>query len=242
MKIVRCAGLAAAAAFFVSPALAADLPVKAPIYKAQPGVAYNWAGFYVGGDVGYGWQNDQDTETIAATGAASPFSPADANKPKGVLAGGYAGYNWQFAPNWVAGLEADLEYADLTGTLLIVPPSGYDERTDYQGSVRGRLGYAFDRVLVYATGGYAFAHIKYTYNDPTPPPSVDNKDSVRNGWTLGGGIDYAITNNLIARIEYRYADFGKVSNTPNWFGGAFVETHRTTENAVRAGLAWKFGG
>ncbi len=101
-----------------------------------------------------------------------------------------------------------------------------------------RIGYAFDRLLLYATGGAAFAGI--TVHDASPAVGMfDDHSITRTGWTVGAGVDYAFTDNLIGRVEYRYADFGSFGYTSNVFPG-FNENHEISENVVRGGLAWKF--
>ncbi len=218
--------------------MAADLPVKAPI--AVPPPPYSWTGCYIGGEVGYAWGRDRDNETVIATGAPSPFSPADSARVTGPKLGGYVGCNWEYQ-RFVFGVEADAEWADLKGSANYVTPAPsdfYETTVKWQGSARGRIGYAFDRVLLYATGGVAFAHINEHDQVGVTGAFTDNS-TTRTGWTAGAGIDFAITNNLIGRIEYRYADFGHFSYNPIVFA-AFNENHRFTESAIRLGLAWKF--
>ena len=107
-----------------------------------------------------------------------------------------------------------------------------------QGSICGRLGVAFDRALLYATGGAEFAGFDTTY---TGIGTFDQGSHTRTGWTVGGGIEYAVTGNWSIRAEYRYVDFGRFTDaTPFTFGfGSFVN-HHLTENAVRAGFSYKF--
>src|SRR5579872_1269056 len=163
--------LAATTVLFATPALAADLPMpSAPqgYYKAPPVAVFSWTGCYVGADVGGGWMRDRDHETTAG-GAPSPFSPAPTNTAlsDGVMAGGYLGCNYQFAGGFVIGAEGDGQWADIrSGTAQFpgsapggLPNDFYEARSDFQASIRGRLGYAFDRVLFYGTGGAAFARI-----------------------------------------------------------------------------------
>jgi outer membrane immunogenic protein len=230
---------AASAAFGLAlsqTALAADLPIRAPVYKAPPPmVVYNWSGCYLGGQLGYAWQRDRLNETLTATGATTDTLTAS---PNGFKGGGYLGCNWQWSGPFVVGLEADAEYADLTGSANYTASADYfDSRTHFQGSVRGRIGYAFDRALFYATGGWAVARVEHKYVTPGISESFTN---TLNGWTVGGGVDYAFAGNWIGRIEYRYADFGNVTNVPVVAWTGFTEKHAITEHAVRIGLAYKF--
>jgi outer membrane immunogenic protein len=225
-------------------ASAADLLVKAPIYKAPAAApAYNWSGCYVGAQAGYAWGRDKLDETVTATGATSIFSPTDTARPSGAKLGGMLGCNWQWAGPLVVGLEGDAEWADIGRSSVDYPNTGtpadtYEARIRFQSSIRGRLGYAFDRTLLYVTGGAAFANIRHRYTTVGLP--AEDFSNTRTGWTLGGGAEYAFAPNWSARLEYRYADFGTTTNVPVVVWTGFTEKHRTTENAVRIGVAYKF--
>jgi len=227
---------------FAQAASAADMPVKArPAPVPVP--VFSWAGCYVGADAGYAWQRDTSTETIAATGALSATQPGATN-PHGLKGGGYLGCNYQFAPSWIVGIEGDAEGADVAHSTATYAPSPdyYEARTRFQGSIRGRVGYAFDRSLLYVTGGIAFASITNHYVGLEANGFTTDATSTRTGWTVGGGWEYAFTNNWIGRIEYRYADFGTRTDTLQFCAtcAAANEAHRTTENVVRVGIAYKF--
>ncbi|MGH6811695.1 MAG: outer membrane protein [Methylocella sp.] len=219
--LVPAAALAATA-----PAFAADL-APPPVY-APPVPLFTWAGLYLGGQIGYGWGTD--TLTVFPAGFGTNFTP------NGVVGGAHVGYNLQFN-QFVAGLEGDVEG---TGISRSFSPGGvlYNTSIPVQGSIRGRLGVAFDRALLYATGGAEFAGFN---TSETGFPGFDQNSTTRTGWTVGGGIEYAVTGNWSIRAEYRYADFGHFADaTPNTFGfGSFVNRHET-ENAVRAGFSYKF--
>ncbi len=238
------AAFALGAAQFAS---AADIPTKGPVYKAPPiAPAYNWSGCYIGAQVGYGWVRDRNSETVTATGAPSAFSPTDTADPSGMKVGGMLGCNWQWSGPFVVGLEGDGEWADIDGSTVTFPGSGppddfYEARIRWQASVRGRLGYAFDRTLLYVTGGAAFADIRHTYT-LAPVGPVEEFSKTKTGWTVGGGVEHAFAPNWTARVEYRYSDFGTITNVPVTTFAGFAEDHDVIEHAVRFGLTYKFSG
>jgi outer membrane immunogenic protein len=128
----------------------------------------------------------------------------------GVLGGVHAGYNWQ-TNQLVLGIEADFDASGVRGTDQppISSPGTLALKNDWQSSVRLRAGYAWDRFLLYTTGGVAFADDKETLT-VTVDPSYSQTNTLT-GWTVGGGLEYALTNNWIGRVEVRYTDFGKAN-------------------------------
>jgi outer membrane immunogenic protein len=177
--------LAALMAGVASSAMAADLPTrKAPPapaqYYAPP--AFSWTGFYVGVNGGWG----------ASSGGG------DFGAPNGGLVGGTVGYNYQIG-QFVAGLEGDWDWADLnkSGVNGVVGP--YTNKVDELVTARARAGYAIDRALFYVTAGYAGAE------DKVNVPGVFSSTDWRSGGAFGGGVEYAFTNNISAKIEYIYA-------------------------------------
>jgi outer membrane immunogenic protein len=226
--------VAASLSCLASPIQAADLPV----YKAPPPampMLYSWSGFYIGGQVGYAWGRDHTYETLTSTGAFTGFEwRYDMNS---VVGGLFAGANYQVGAT-VFGLEADIEAAGNKGGFYD-PPGAGDTNIKWQGSVRGRLGFAADNVLFYATGGLAYADISHTYTEVFTPVSETTRGT-RVGWTAGVGIDYAMTQNLLARVEYRYADYGSYKyDSLTAFPGLTGEQSPVV-NTVRLGLAYKF--
>jgi outer membrane immunogenic protein len=222
--LLPLAGLAAAA-----PALAADLPYRQgpPPVEAPIVPLFTWTGIYLGGQIGYGWGTD--TLTVFPAGFGTNFTP------NGIVGGAHAGYNYQIN-QFVAGIEGDIEGTGISRTFS---PGGvvYNTKIPVQGSIRGRLGVAFDRVLLYATGGAEFAGFDTSYS------GIATASHSRVGWTIGGGIEYAVTSNWSVRAEYRYTDFGHFTDiTPIAFGIGSSVTHHETENAVRAGFSYKFDG
>jgi len=243
MKKLLVAG-AALATIIGTPAFAADLALKAPPPAAP---VFSWTGCHVGVDVGVAWVRDKDSETVTATGAASPFTPYPTNtaNPDGAKVGGYLGCDYQFASPVVVGLEGDAEWAGIRGGTANfintgVPADFYETRINSEASIRGRLGYSVNRALFYVTGGAAWARV--TEHDVIGATGAfQDTSSSRGGWTAGLGTDFAFTDHLIGRVEYRYTGFsGNFSYVPNLVFPAFTENHKISENALRAGLAFKF--
>jgi len=246
MRAIRYALLVAALGV-TQPGFAADLPIKAP--PAPPPV-FSWTGCYIGPQIGYAWVRDRNTET--ADGAVAEFNPIDAAEPRGFKAGGMLGCNWQIpGTGWVIGIEGDGEGADINHGFATYantfPADNYETRIDWQASVRGRLGYAFDgtflgwtfnRTLVYATGGAAWANVQQIYF--CNGCGLERISSTRDGWTVGGGLEYAFLDRWTIRGEYRYSDFGTHTDFPVVTFVGFAQEHETTEHAVRFGVTYKF--
>ena len=244
--------LLAAAAFLAlaaGSAAAADMSVKAP-RKAPPAAPYNWTGFYFGGDLGVAWAPSSGTLTTTAANpsgfvGATPYSFS----AFGPLFGGYLGGNYQIN-QFVVGLEGDWQYAGVgntTGNNGANTASAILVTTAIRnyGSVRGRLGITwpsdlFGPALLYVTGGWAWGSYSTSYApDGAAPFAVNSVSS--SGWTVGFGLDYALSENLIMRGEYRYTSLG-TSSFSSPAAGAFEAGNKVNINDIRYGLAWKFGG
>jgi outer membrane immunogenic protein len=234
-------------------AFAADLPSRAPppIYL-PPAPIFTWTGIYIGGQIGYAWGN-QNTSFGDAFGDFGQFG----SNAQGVIGGAHVGYNLQLS-QFVIGLEGSVDGTSLKKSFTSngeffgagLPGSvNINVNSGIQGSIRGRVGYAWDRVLLYATGGVAFAgvdgSVQTNFGDGFG--GFDSASSTRVGWTVGGGLEYAVTNNWSIRAEYRYSDFGHTTffannsfNDPAFGGaGAFVNRH-FVENQVQVGFSYKF--
>ncbi len=231
-------------------AFAADLPSRAPPPVYLPPVPiFTWTGIYIGGQVGYAW----GTSNGNFRDNFGDFSTFNVNN-SGVIGGAHVGYNLQLS-QFVVGLEGSVDGSSLSKTATgfvsangvfpgFAPPVSIHSNVGVQGSVRGRIGYAWDRVLIYATGGVAFAGVDSNISTPL---GFDSASSTRVGWTVGGGLEYAITNNWSIRAEYRYSDFGHstvfANNSFNFpllaSVGAFENRH-ITENQVQVGFSYKF--
>ncbi len=217
-------------------AFAADLPSRAPPPVYVPPVPiFTWTGIYIGGQIGYAWGN-QNSNFGDSFGDFASISSSSS----GVIGGGHVGYNLQLN-QFVIGLEGSVDGSSLSKTANFSPfllgSAAITANADVQGSIRGRLGYAWDRVLIYATGGVAFAGTKATLATPF---SYDTFSNTRVGWTVGGGLEYAITNNWSIRAEYRYSDFGHPSYFSTSFPGGAGFNRHFVENQVQAGFSYKF--
>ena len=249
MKKLLVAGIAAAA-FCAAPAAAADMPQPAPVYKtapaheAAPAPAFNWTGFYLGINGGYGWGTTTDNW----------FGDRDGNFDiNGALFGGQIGFNYQFpASPLVLGLEADWDWSDNKGSDTYSPTGGVTvtntAKIEDLGTVRGRIGYAWDRFLLFGTGGWAWSQrvtAEYTCTGPCAPAFASDSHSL-NGDTVGAGVEYGIAPNLSVKAEYLYAHLrptdyfvstGCVPGAPG--AGCSVGAN---VNLVRLGLNWRFTG
>jgi outer membrane immunogenic protein len=231
----RACFAAAALALTLGQASAADLslPFKAP----PPLPIFSWTGFYVGADVGYAWGHDRTTEYLTATNTFTGFKWD--YTPTGAVGGLYGGGNYQIGAV-VLGLETDLELARIEGGFIDPPVGGAgNTKIDWQGSLRGRLGFAADKVLFYGTGGLAFSNISHTYSNLVTGIS-ETTSAVRAGWTAGGGIEMALTQNILLRAEYRYANFGRYRYDSVIAFPGFTGQQEPTINTVRVGAAYKF--
>jgi outer membrane immunogenic protein len=177
--------LATTALILAAPAAyAADLAPRsvepvAPAYIAP--AAFNWTGFYVGANAGYGFSGD--------------FS-GGLDGGNGFEVGGQAGYNYQFNP-LVVGIEGELDYSDVKDSF-----AGFKGDLNWRGSITPRLGFAIDRFMPYIKGGFAFGDVEI--KDP-----IGSDDQVLTGWTVGAGAEYAVTDTITVRGEYNYTDLGK---------------------------------
>ena len=208
-------------------AVAADLPARMPTKAPAMYRAYNWSGWYLGINGGYGWGRSSWTDT--ASGATTGDFDVS-----GGLVGGTLGVNWQTGP-WVFGLEGDGDWSDLRGSTATNCVVGCETRNNWLATFRGRVGYAFDRVLPYFTGGLAAGDIE------AGVVGVTREGSTRAGWTVGGGVEWAIAGPWTAKIEYLYADLGKTSCSAAACTGVVGPTDVDFRaNIVRGGINYRF--
>jgi outer membrane immunogenic protein len=225
---------------------AADLPPAAPPYYPAPAAiraVANWGGFYLGGNVGIGLARDQST--FSAGGVT--FSTVD-TAVFGAVGGGQVGYNWQFGA-LVLGAEADFDWSNAKGSISAqcascgpVTNASLEHDIDWFGTARGRIGYAADGWLAYATGGYAFGRValKGTATGGGVSASL-TQNATPSGWTIGGGAEVALGPNWSARLEYLYVDLGTINNTIVVAGApSLTDSARIQMNVVRAGVNYRF--
>jgi outer membrane immunogenic protein len=221
------------------PALAADLPAQ--VYTKAPASSpeYDWSGFYAGVFGGYGY-GDHNLNNALGTAGNAKYTVNYSSQ--GGVAGGFAGYNWQFG-HTIVGLEGDYAWSGIKGNDAFALGSNDATNLRSVGTVRARAGFTVDRFMFFVTGGWAYGDIQHTNTDPVL--GVDQFTVNKSGWTFGGGLEYAVTQNLLAKFEYRYTDFGGYSRagtpllTPN---GQLPFTIHSTYSTVALGLAYKFGG
>jgi opacity protein-like surface antigen len=222
-------------------------PASALVYKSPPPqYPYNWSGIYLGGDGGFGWDTAKGTLTDAAGAPLSAYS----YRVSGPLAGLFAGANYQWNRIVVAA-EGDWQWSSLTGNNQVLAPLGAAGAVpagpftisttvkDY-AAIRGRLGFSFDRFLAFGTAGWAWGNPLMSCALVGGAPFV-NQGGRATGWTAGAGVDYAVSDNVFARVEYRYtylATTGFVSVATD----SAEPPHHSPINDLRAGIAYKFGG
>src|SRR5262245_17788306 len=223
---------AAHAADATVPSPWSQLPLKAPPARAS---SFDWTGFYVGGHVGYSRGNARVTVV--------DDDPTNFSKSFGSLTGGLqGGYNYVLPSRLLLGIEADASFpnflaADDLAWFRTTPDTDTAEKIDYMATLRGRVGYAFDHWMVYATGGFAWSFGRYLQS----PGVFDDPDKtlhLHTGWAAGTGAEFAIAPNWIARLEYLYANFGHadVLFPSGTTAGSAYDVHM-----IRGGLNYKLG-
>jgi outer membrane immunogenic protein len=231
-------------------ALAADLPVAGPppaqaVY-VPPAPFFTWTGCYVGGNVGYGSQNNHAYDPLFGAGAGSDTS-------SGFVGGGQIGCDWQTGP-WVFGIQGMFDGTSLSSGSHVNPlaPTGADvlgTSTRWFSTQTGRVGLAVTpQALFYAKGGLAEASFSYTDNDPTTfasatyaSPYFGSASTTRLGWTVGAGFEYSFAPNWSAFVEYNYMGFGS-NGTTFTYTNATPYTYNETNNlqTVLVGVNFRF--
>lgn len=264
-----------AAALMSGTALAADLPRRIePVPVAVP--LFTWSGFYVGVNAGYAFSENDTIRTRGInaggvnlqTNVNNFLRPPSVRLPsEGFAAGGQIGANYQFTPGSgvVIGGEIDAQYTDLQRTLtenrtnLAFNPNTlintYRTELGYLGTVRARLGYAFDRVFVYGTGGFAYGDVtqSVTFQTGAPVTYAASRSLIRTGYAYGGGIEYALPTDSFLNVfrasavtlkgEYLRYDLGRRDLFVRSTGGpglGYISTFRTEGSLARAGVNYKF--
>jgi outer membrane immunogenic protein len=223
MKRTILASVMLACGAFAGAAVAADMYprypqqpyVEAPIYNS----IYNWTGFYLGLNGGGGWGH-------------SSWDRAGGLDLSGGVVGGTAGFNWQTG-QIVLGIEADADWSGVSGSTSTLCPAGCATTNDGLGTVRGRLGFAFDRFLPYVTGGLAVGDIHAT------TPGFAGATQTNLGWTVGAGLEFAFLGNWSAKAEYLHIDLGSF-NCGLSCGLATPDNISFSADLVRGGINYRF--
>ena len=217
---LACVGVVALA----GAAAAADLPRPAPYYPPAAPVyapAYTWSGFYLGINGGGGW----GTSAWDSTGSFDI---------SGGLVGGTVGYNYQIG-GAVIGVEGDIDWADINGSATnLACPLGCKTSETWLSTVRGRLGYAADRFMPFVTGGLAIGDIRAS------TPGFAGASTTNAGWTIGAGLEAAVSQNWTAKVEYLYVDLGNFNCGLNCGGGLATDNVSFHSNILRAGVNYRF--
>jgi outer membrane immunogenic protein len=190
---------------------------------AAPAQIFNWSGFYVGAQAGYGWGKSEHFDLAFSYGDLSI---------DGLTFGATAGFNWQVGASWLLGIETDFNWSNIKGDENDLPFCSCITDVDWFSTARVRAGWINGQSLLYVTGGFAYAKIFAFSNLP------DQGTVRRSGWTAGAGWEYAFAPNWSAKVEYLYADFGKFTydNSP-----AVDNYSATTDlHLVRFGVNYRF--
>ena len=223
---------------------AADLPRRAAPPPPPIPPAFTWTGFYVGANAGYGFRGGSSSYTDATYGTVT-----ESGSKGGFVGGGQIGYNYQLTPGsgWVLGAEADFQGTTFgrrgDGSIGTTSYYGVAPSLDWFGTVRGRLGYAFDRWLVYGTGGFAYGGGSASPYASAYPYTLP--DTTRLGYAVGGGVEYALTDHVSVKVEGLYVDLGKKSSGTTYYDSsvpAYYGTGRSDSGfgVVRGGLNYRF--
>ncbi len=235
---MRILPVAVALALMSGSAMAADLTYEAP--PVEPVIAaFTWTGFVAGVNAGYGWGDvdyDFHSEGYYNDGPGDSFG----HSVDGAFLGGHVGYNYQIN-NVVLGIEGALFWSDIGKSDVQSPyydSDRFETNVDWFGTLTPRIGYAFDRAHLFAKGGLAFGKVESSAHDTNSGISVSDS-STRTGWTVGAGVEYAVTDNVLLGLEYNYTDLGSYNintETPE-------ETNHdvdTAFSAVSLTLGYKF--
>lgn len=216
-------------------AIAADAVIIDQAPEVVVDSSFNWTGGYVGGQIGYMWGGGH--LDFAVDGFGDP-------EPDGFIGGVYIGYNHQMSNNIVLGVDADVAFGEVEGFgpgfaedgSPASPGSGVQQDLNWNGALRLRAGYAMDRFLPYIAGGLAVGDVDAEIFDTGV--SVASFSETYVGWTIGAGVEFAFTENMIGRFEYRYTDFGD-EDFPATIGADTFNLDLQTHD-VRFGLSWLF--
>lgn len=225
MKRLMIAALGALALVAVAPASAADLP-RGPVYKAAPMMmsGFNWTGFYAGLHGGFGWASSDGIDL------------------QGYFLGGQVGYNWQaMGSPWVFGIELDSAWANLgrTDTFAVGAAAvSVETRAHYMGSLRPRIGYSWDRTMLYVTGGLAWVNNRISVNATAGGLAAGISDNQTHlGGAIGVGLEHAFAPYLSGKVEYLYTSYGSKTYFSGIGGGINADADSHT---LKAGFNYLF--
>jgi outer membrane immunogenic protein len=226
-------GLVAGVAFCAAIAGAADLPVPVAPVASAPAAIYTWTGFYIGGHVGAGFGRSSWSDPL--TGGNDALATG-----AGFLGGGQIGANYQWKGVLVLGVEGDFNGTGVKGSGNDFRGEAIGTDTQWTSTVAGRVGAAFDRLLIYGKGGAAFARDRSTFTDLGGNSA--SRAFTQTGWTAGIGLEYGITKNWSAKIEYDYLSFGSqplnfTTATPT----TFASNASLSVQEIKAGVNFRFG-
>jgi outer membrane immunogenic protein len=191
-------------------ALAADMGVPISVPPAPP--PFTWTGCYAGAQAAGGWGQKNLSDTNGILAPIPPATEVDLSI-SGWTVGGQIGCDYQFAPSWVVGIEGAVSGGNIGGNTTVALPAvpgdtvNFNERTDFLASITGRVGYAWDRWLLYAKGGAAWAGDNYGASDLFATYAFQGAET-RIGWTAGAGVEWALWENWSVELEYDYYGFG----------------------------------
>jgi outer membrane immunogenic protein len=244
----------AIAAFAATAAVAADLPVAprpAPAYYPPPPAHYNWSGFYFGGNVGVGLVRDVVTAgatTVFADGGVLPIGTKTNVSPYALIGGPEVGMNLQFGPA-VVGVEGTWTSSYITGnyTAPLGGTGGQEQSRSaphWYWTATGKLGFAANDLLFYAKGGAAGMRVDYTQSELNAAGGLVSQQTLatnRNGWTAGAGIEYALNENLSAKLEYDFLSFGTRNYIfPNVAPGGLPISVQSQTHMILLGVNYRF--
>lgn len=239
-----------ALAISATTASAADL---APRYTKAPPLApvavYNWTGCYIGGNIGAGYERTRQTRIAKVDGTLFPNDDFGGSNGTDVIGGGQVGCDYQFANNFVVGIQGMYDFGRISSShaIPIFPTFNENIRVKDMGTVTGRIGYLFTPALLgYVKGGGAFARVDYVANG-TVPAFFNSENALgvnRQGWTVGGGVEWMFAPNWSLFGEYNYMDFGNKNvafvQAPGTFGVADVVRTRLEISQALVGVNYKF--
>lgn len=255
-KSIVSAAVAVSAVLGIGVASAADIAVKARPIVVDP----SWTGFYVGVNGGYGW-GGRVGDLVATSGGLGILGAVAAGtipgflgvRAEGGFGGAQAGYNWQ-SSHFVFGIEGDIQGAAMKQSLVLTHAAipGFfatmhtaSSELDWFGTVRGRIGYAWNQVLLYGTGGVAYGFTSDSASSqvvPPPPFGTGSNSGTRVGWAAGAGVEWAFRPSWSVKGEYLRADLGSSTTRVAFPSGDFIDYRfRHTYDIVRVGINYKFG-